>query len=284
MELYVQFNPRIGGLIQERVILACDNNTSQIYTLQAKANMAELRIAKINGHEISKGEEVKRIFIQEAYTNIPQSCSISIKNEASVKVNYEWKFLAEQFLEKELEEIESQMTYKVEPEKGVIDADATLDFKITFQSKISIPFYKKVCLNINDIPIQAIRSPPDVIKKQSSQESLSNSPVLRPSLTYFEFEVVSEVKFNSITIDPPLYHFPAPLIINKAYEHTFVITSQSDAEINYSIRLHDRSSEYLGYDLSTTKVQIEYTFSFSRGKLVLKVKNQLSLPLLAVLL
>ena len=71
--------------------------------------MAELKLAKINGAEIDPAEEINRIFIKDAYPGIPKNSTISIKNEATVKVNFEWQILQENVPDKELLDIASQV-------------------------------------------------------------------------------------------------------------------------------------------------------------------------------
>lgn len=251
MELLVKFNPQSGGLIQEKVILACDNDTSQVYTLQARANMAELRVTKINGVEVIPTEDIGRIFLSDIYPDIPKVTTITLKNEASVKVDYEWEILNENNKEKELQDIAALASYKLEPDRGIIEPNATMDFKIIFQTKVSMPFYKRIALNIKDIPFQAIRSPPDLIRQQSS--ILSNSShdlsTYRPKLTYFEFPLVSESKFVNISADLQTYTFPNTLVINKPYERQFKLNNISATTISYQVTLYQKSSKDLHFEL-----------------------------------
>lgn len=199
MELYAQFIPIQGGTLSEKVILACDNGTSSEYFVQGKANLAELKVASVNSYHLRQDETIKEIFMTGCAPNIPKTSVIAIKNEASVKLNYEWKISKENASDPELEDLYSAAKYSITPTKGFIDPDAVINFNIEFQSKLSMPFYKDVSLYINDIPFQAIKDPPELLKKQAQEQDLST---IRPSLKYFEFQLISQVDFNHVTLQP----------------------------------------------------------------------------------
>ena len=55
-EIFVCFIPKKAGIISEKVIIACDNNTSKEITLIGEANMLQLEIDKVNSVKIKKEE------------------------------------------------------------------------------------------------------------------------------------------------------------------------------------------------------------------------------------
>jgi len=245
MELFVCFTPQREGIIEEKVILACDNNTSKTYTLRAIANMVELKVTKVNNNPVQRNEELKQLFLTEVQPKFPKSTIVTIKNETFVKVSYHWVIQNEIFMDEEIENNQKRTRYSIEPEKGVFEPNSERDFKITFESEISMPFYKNINLVIDDVPIEAIKNPPELIRKQTLERQSSSSPDIsktRPSLTYFQFSLVSEVEFNKVIITPPIYIFPTPLLIRKEHQHNFSLLNQSDGPVQYKVKLHSQSS------------------------------------------
>jgi hypothetical protein len=54
MDIFIQYFPTKEGLQKEKIILACDNQTSATYNLIGKGNMAELAIFGIDDYVIEK--------------------------------------------------------------------------------------------------------------------------------------------------------------------------------------------------------------------------------------
>ena len=51
-EIFVCFIPKKSGVIKEKVIIACDNNTSKEITLIGEANLLNLQIDRVQGVKI----------------------------------------------------------------------------------------------------------------------------------------------------------------------------------------------------------------------------------------
>lgn len=93
-ELVVNFTPQGEGIETKRVVLACDNLTSAIYTLKGSGNMAEisihgidaLRMADFNGGT----ETMSRIFFEHAVPRVLKTRKLLLKNETDVMVKYHW--------------------------------------------------------------------------------------------------------------------------------------------------------------------------------------------------
>ena len=236
MDLFVSFIPQKDGIIAEKVILACDNNTSKIYTLTAKANMVEIKVISINQNPLLQEDLVlNRIHFDDIDPSISKANILSIKNYASVKVNYEWDIK----LDDKENPFNDLAKLTIEPEKGVFQGDAIINFKLTYVSKLSIPFYRNITLIINDIPFQGIRNPPDIIKKQFEQhKQLEGGSSVRPNIKYFEFEICGITNFNKVMVEPSIIIFPTSIIVQEEVKKTLKITNLSNGNLPYSIELH----------------------------------------------
>ena len=91
-EIFVCFIPKKAGIIQEKVIIACDNNTSKEITLIGEANLLHLEIDKVSGHKIKKEEThlFKNIIFHESIPNVEKMKTLSIENKTTVPVKYHW--------------------------------------------------------------------------------------------------------------------------------------------------------------------------------------------------
>ena len=252
------FTPKREGLIEERVILACDNNTSKVYTLKAVSNMAEFRVTKINGNPFEEKEELKSFYITDVQPKFPKSSTLTVKNDTYVKVNYHWTIEDDKAANKQPLDLQQKARYMIEPEKGVFEPNSEKDFKITFESDASVPFYKNVSLVIDDVPIEAIRNPPELIKKQThGRQASSDDPnKARPSLTYFQFSLITDTIFNKVEISPPVYFFPAAILINKEYTHKFLLKNISQGQIGYKVKAHTKTSEFVNCRVINDQVSI----------------------------
>jgi len=254
LELFVCFTPQREGLIEEKVILACDNNTSKIYTLRAIANMAELKVTKVNGNLVGN-EEFKNLYMTEIQPKFPKTSVLSIKNQTFVKVNYHWNIQKDSD-----EDVTNHTRYQIEPSKGVFDPDVEIDFKITFESDKAMPFYKNISLVIDDVPFEAIRNPPESIKLQAlERKSVQNdeNEKVRPSLTYFDFSVISKILFNKVSLTPAVHFFPAPVLIRNEHQHNFSLQNDSEGPVEYKVRLQNKTSDFV-----TCRVLNEKVFFF----------------------
>lgn len=277
MELYVCFLPKSEGIIQEKVILACDNQTSSIYTLEGKANVAELQVHGINNHMIDYSlkslsesdflENLKKIYFDDVLCNIPQTRKITIKNITSVKIPYHWSV----FSTNKNTKIEITDTYEhrfhIVPEKGFFEADEIKEFEITFQAEKPMPYYEYAYLILDDIPLQSIRNPPDTIKKNLTSNVINPdgfSPTVlgpsylgsnsnRPSITYFEFELIGIVTFAKVEISPPVSVFPSQLSIHKKYPVKFTLKNKANGIVSFQVSLHSKSHEVLETEVVSTK-------------------------------
>ncbi len=48
----VAFMPQEEGTIEQRVVLACDNQTSQVFTIKGTGSMLTMRLHKLDGKEL----------------------------------------------------------------------------------------------------------------------------------------------------------------------------------------------------------------------------------------
>ena len=215
--------------------------------------MAEFRVTKINGNAFENDEEFKNFYMTQVQPKFPKSSVLTIKNDTFVKVNYHWKIENEK--DHQVED-EQKARYMIEPEKGVFEPNAEKDFKITFESDVSMPFYKNISLVIDDVPIEAIRNPPEIIKKQHMEHQASDDDAkkIRPSLTYFEFSIISETLFNKVEVSPPAYIFPAAVPINRDHAYKFSLKNLSQGPVGYKVKAHSKTSDFVSCQVRNNQV------------------------------
>lgn len=269
MELFVVFTPQQEGVITEKVVLACDNNTSEFYTITARANMVELKVAKLNNVPIEAEHQIDRIFFPEVFPNISKKSILTIRNNAGVKVNYSWIIEKDQDLDGD-----EPNHFSIEPQKGFFQGDSEIDFTMSFSSHRAIPHYQKIKLLVEDIPFESIRNPPEIIKKQyEDHRSQEGGGSLRPSITYYEFMLIGAVKFNDVEISPAFYKFPLPLTLNKFHSKMFTLKNKGNTAVPFSVEVHSKSSEeleVLAFPDSVNLYLRHFANRISRERLILK--------------
>ena len=53
MDIYICFQPIKGGAVENKIILACDNQTSKFYTLKGKGATLELNVVQIDDKKLN---------------------------------------------------------------------------------------------------------------------------------------------------------------------------------------------------------------------------------------
>lgn len=276
-EIFVNFKPFEEGIIQENVLLACDNMTNATYTLKGQANMVELSVISLDNNPIQFQEkELKTLYFEDAIPKKQYSRQLTIKNLTKVKVKFHWGLYKNSNKDNKLILDENEThAFSVSPKQGLFDSEAEITFNMEFFGEEPFLYYEYACLIIDDIPVEAIRNPPESIKtliKEKQGPGYVGSNLARPSITYYEFELVGNVKFCSLDISPPFYVFPEELFISQTYKKVFIFKNLSDIDVKYSCKLYCLTDENLSYSIENNQgtilksSTIDITISFASSK------------------
>jgi len=130
-ELFVCFIPKQAGIIEEKVIMACDNQTSKEIHLIGEANLLMLEIEKVNGKIIKKEEThlFKNIIFDQSIPNVEQVKTIQISNKTTVEVKYHWAIFHSDkpSLAFDISNIKEN-NFTIHPEKGVFSPASSIEF------------------------------------------------------------------------------------------------------------------------------------------------------------
>jgi hypothetical protein len=120
IDVYVSFNPEREGHLEENLILACDNQTSEFYKLQGRGAMLDLEIVAVDGKEVDFKKNAFDTLFFENTNPTSESCRvITVKNSSPIVVPYHWTvFKSKDQLAISLENEETH--YRVEPAQGRI--------------------------------------------------------------------------------------------------------------------------------------------------------------------
>ena len=296
-EIFVNFQPLKEGILQENILLACDNLTNATYVLKGQANMVELCVVSLDNNSIKfQEQELKTLYFDDAIPRKSLCRSLTIKNLTRVKVKYHWGLYKNSNKDNKLTLDENEIhAFSITPNKGIFDSEAEIKFKLEFMGEKPFLYYEYACLIIDDVPVQAIRNPPESIKsliQEKQGPGFIGSNVARPSITYYEVELVGNVKFCSLEVSPQFYVFPETLYIMKEYKKAFTIKNLSDVGLNYSCRLYMKSDEDIKCAIEANVTgniqknsQIELVVSFSSSqvgsnkKIVFILENEYGNPL-----
>ena len=274
-EIFINFQPIKEGILQENVLLACDNLTNATYTLKGQANMVELSITALDSNPIKFQEiELKTLYFDDAIPKKPLSRNLTIKNLTKVKVKFHWGLYKNSNKDNKLTLDENeQHSFSIAPKQGIFDSEAEITFKMEFMGEKPFLYYEYACLIIDDVPIEAIKNPPESIKTLRNEKNgpgYTGSNLARPSITYYELELVGNVKFCSLEISPQFYIFPEELYIKKEYKKLFIVRNLSDIDLSYHCRLYAKSHEDLWCSIEGNakgnvpkNSQLELTINFS---------------------
>ena len=296
-EIFINFQPSQEGILQENVLLACDNLTNATYVLKGQANMVELNIVALDGTPINfQAQELKTLYFDDAIPKKVLARGITIKNLTKVKVKYHWGLFKNSNKDNKLSLDENEThSFQVTPKQGIFDSEAEIAFKIEFMGEEPFLYYEYLCLIIDDVPVEAIRNPPESIKsllQEKQGPGYVGSNLARPSITYYEVELVGNVKFCSLDINPQFYVYNEDLQFMKEYKKTFIVRNLSDIVVNYSVRLVWKSDENMVCSIEKNAKgiiekngEVEVAVSFSSNsigknkKLAFIVENEYGNPL-----
>ena len=89
--------------------------------------------------------------------------SIKIRNSSPIPVPFHWSIYKQKSSQK-ISLADEETHYRIEPAQGTMKGDETVEFKVYFCPQHAEPYFEFADLIVEDIPIQAIRSPPEGLK------------------------------------------------------------------------------------------------------------------------
>lgn len=116
----MSFSPEREGTLEENLILACDNQTSEFYKLTGYGAMLDLDIIAVDGREVDfKKNPFSTLFFENTNPTSSTKRTITIKNSSPILVPFHWSI----YKNKNTNKIilgDEQTHYKVEPNQGKI--------------------------------------------------------------------------------------------------------------------------------------------------------------------
>ena len=164
IDIYVTFQPEREGYLEEKLILACDNQTSQYYKVVGKGAMLDLDIVSVDNKEVDfKANPFETMYFENTNPTSESKRTIKIKNSSQIPVPYHWSV----YKQKNSETIslaDEETHYRIEPDQGKIAGGETVEFEVFFCPQHAEPYFEFADLIVEDIPINAVRQPSEGLK------------------------------------------------------------------------------------------------------------------------
>lgn len=198
IDIYVTFNPESEGTLEEKLILACDNQTSEYYKVVGRGAMLDLDIVSVDNKEVDfKANPFETMYFENTNPTSESRRTIKIKNASPIPVPYHWSI----YKQKNSETIslaDEETHYRIEPDQGKIAGGETVEFEVFFCPQHAEPYFEFADLIVEDIPINAVRSPSEGLKNfaaaASQQKAKVPMPIYAGSNT--QFLSIPMIQFN----------------------------------------------------------------------------------------
>lgn len=122
IDVYVSFSPDKEGYTSENLILACDNNTSESFSVCGIGAMLDVEVVEVDGRDIDfKANPFNSLHFPNTNPTSFSQRTLKIKNASPILVPYHWSIFKNKNSDKI--SIEDDHThYKIEPSQGKIQA------------------------------------------------------------------------------------------------------------------------------------------------------------------
>ena len=91
IDVYVSFNPEREGKLEENLILACDNQTSEFYKLTGYGAIMDLDIIAVDGKEVNfKENPFETVYFDNTNPTSESRRIIRVRNSSPITVPYHW--------------------------------------------------------------------------------------------------------------------------------------------------------------------------------------------------
>ncbi|OMJ84270.1 hypothetical protein SteCoe_14614 [Stentor coeruleus] len=253
IDIYVCYQPTLGGPIENKIILACDNQTSKFYTLKGIGATLSLNVIQIDDKKLNFEENpLNAIWFEESHPKSECSRVLHIQNASALPVNYHWSTYVNS---DEVISLEAQTVhYAISPYQGTMPPNSSHQFKITFSPTSSHPFNEYADLFVENIPIQSLMH----ISKQLQESALFKDPSALflgsngkfPPIPYIKFNLHGEGRLCHLEFDPPFYLFPYEFSLNSEYSATAILKNSNNGDVSFNLQIvKDKTSDYCSCEL-----------------------------------
>ena len=261
IDIYVSFNPEREGLLEENLILACDNQTSEFYKLKGYGAMVDLDIIAVDGKDINfKENPFETVYFENTNPTSESKRTIRVKNSSPILVPFHWSVFKSRNTAKISLENEN-CHYRVSPAQGKIPGGGHVDFEFFFCPDHAEPYFEFADLIIEDIPITSVRNPPDSLKQFAQANTQKNTKVPMPTYvgSNTQFLSIPMLSFNlrgqgnscKIEIEPSFCQFQGDTYIDHDYSKSIQLRKKSEGQVKYELRMEAKSSDTFEVDIQT---------------------------------
>lgn len=126
--------------------------------------MLDLDIVAVDGKEVDfKANPFETMYFENTNPTSEAIRTLKIKNSSPIAVPYHWSV----YRQKNSETIslaDEETHYRIEPDQGKIGGGEAIEFKVYFCPQHAEPYFEFADLIVEDIPINAVRSPSEGLK------------------------------------------------------------------------------------------------------------------------
>lgn len=261
IDILVSFQPRDEGKLESRIILACDNQTSQFYTVKGYGAALDISVSKIDDKELNfKENPLNSIWFNETHPHSSSERDVYISNLSALPVPYHWSSYVFNDTTITLEAHDNH--YAITPIQGLMEPGSTNQFKITFLPTSSQPFNEYTDLFVDNIPLPALKFISPTLKDSpllnNTTAQFLGSNAKFPSIPYLQFELHGKGSLCEIEFEPPFYTFPNDLLLGKTYVAEVKLINRSRGSVSFKIQnIAEKSSSSLESSLNLNTGQVE---------------------------
>lgn len=243
----------------ENLILACDNQTSQFRKLKGYGAMLDLDIVEVDGKAVDlKQNALETMFFENTNPTSETRRTIKLKNSSPIAVPYHWSVYKTKQSNKIILEDEDTH-FRVTPSQGKIAGGEIVLFEFFFCPQHAEPYFEFGDLIVEDIPIKAVRSPPEGLKSFAEQNTSVKSKVPMPAYvgSSTQFLSIPIIQFNlrgqgnscQVDVQPPIAIFEGDTYIGQEYKQTVKLRKLSEGAIKYTMRMEGKNRDTFDVDL-----------------------------------